>query len=219
MRIRARHLVALFATLALPSALLLPFAARAGDANATAKGAASAAPSGSVRRDPKNQTALSEFMATCIEGNKQYAARDFKAALATYKKAITLDPKNPLGHYLAGEALLADNNPGEAEAMWKQAELVATDQDAALRARILFVKADLYERQKRWSDARAAWQAYGEYAGKFGDAGVGFPASAQSRLQAIDAMTKLNAESEKVKQRIKDTADGGVFTNLDGSPG
>jgi tetratricopeptide (TPR) repeat protein len=201
--------------------MLAPMAARAaGESGSSAKGDSGApAPSGSVRRDPKNQTALSEFMATCIDGNKQYASRDFKSALATYKKAITLDPKNALGHYLAGEALLADNNLSEAEAMWKQAELTATDEDPFLRARVLFVKADLYERQKRWSDARAAWQAYGEYAGKFGDAGVGFPASGQSRVQAIDAMTKLNAESDKVKQRIKDTADGGVFTNVDGSPG
>ena len=29
-------------------------------------------------------------------------------------------------------------------------------------------------------------------------------------------MTKLNAESDKVKQRIKDTADGGVFTMVTG---
>jgi hypothetical protein len=33
-------------------------------------------------------------------------------------------------------------------------------------------------------------------------------------VQAIDTMTKLNAESDKVKQRIRETADGGVFTTV-----
>ncbi len=84
-----------------------------------------------------------------------------------------------------------------------------------LRARILFVIADLKEREKKLDDAKAAWQAYTDYVTKYaGDGGVGFPSSGASRLQAIDTMTKLNAESEKVKQKIKETADGGVFSTV-----
>ena len=219
---RSRSLVATLAALALPALLFVPVVAAAGGDKADAKSDGGATASGSAsgkRYDPNNQTALSEHMETCIEGNKQYVARDFKAAIATYRRAITLNAKHPLGHYLLGEAQLADGNMAEAEASWKQAELVADAGNPQLRARVLFVLADVKERQKKWEEARVAWQAYGDFVGRYGDAGVGFPSSGASRIQAIEAMTKLNAEADKVKQRIRDTADGGVFTTIDASAG
>ena len=223
---RTRSLLATLAALGLPALLFVPVVAAAGGDKADAKadggapGASSSAPAASGKRyDPNNQTAISEFMETCIEGNKQYAARDFKAAIATYRKAITQNAKHALGHYLLGEAQLADGNIAEAEASWKQAEVVADVGNPMLRARVLFVLADVKERQKKWEDARAAWQTYNDFVGRYGDAGVGFPASGASRVQAIEAMTKLNVEAEKVKLRIRETADGGVFTTIDASSG
>src|SRR5580704_6190102 len=41
------------------------------------------------------------------QGNGKYAARDFAGAVEAYRKAIEMDAKNPLGHYLLGEAQLA----------------------------------------------------------------------------------------------------------------
>ena len=226
---RTRSLLATLAALGLPALLFVPVVAAAGGdkadarADAGASGASSSPPAGSAasgkRYDPNNQTAISEFMETCIEGNKQYAARDFKAAIATYRKAITQNAKNALGPYLLGEAQLADGNAAEAEASWKQAEVVADVGNPMLRARVLFVLADIKERQKKWEDARAGWQTYNDFVGRYGDAGVGFPTSGASRVQAIEAMTKLNVEADKVKQRIRETADGGVFTTIDASSG
>ena len=43
----------------------------------------------------------------------------------------------------------------------------ATEKDPALRARVLFVLADLKERQQKWDDARAAWQVYLDWASKY----------------------------------------------------
>jgi tetratricopeptide (TPR) repeat protein len=215
---RTRHIVASVFALAAPALLLLPVVA---EADGTSKGggaAASSAPAGSGKQrvDPNNKTGLSPFMAKCMEGNNKYVSRDFPGAIQTYRDAIQMAPKNALGFYLLGEGQLAANNLPEAEASWNQAALVSAEgKDAALRARILFVIADLKEREKKLDDAKTAWQAYTDYVTKYaGDAGVGFPSSGASRLQAIDTMTKLNAESDKVKQKIKETADGGVFSNV-----
>jgi tetratricopeptide (TPR) repeat protein len=152
----------------------------------------------------------------CVQGNAKFLSRDFPGAIETYRKAIQLAPKNPLGHYLLGEAQLASNNLTEAEASWKQAAQFAEAKDVLLKARIYFVLADVNERQKKWEEARAAWQTYLDYANKVMDSGAGvFPSSATSRIQAIDSAIKQDKEYEAVRKRIRDTADGGVFTSMD----
>jgi tetratricopeptide (TPR) repeat protein len=214
--VRTRHVVASVLALAAPALLLVPVVAEADGASTGGAAAASSTSAGPKRVDPDNKTALSPYMAKCIEGNNKYVSRDFPGAIQTYRDAIQMAPKNALGFYLLGEAQLAAKNMPEAEASWNQAALVSAEgKDAALRARILFVLADLKERENKLEDAKTAWQAYTDYVTKFaGDGGVGFPSSGASRLQAIDTMTKLNAESEKVRQRIKETADGGVFSTV-----
>ncbi|HEY8040097.1 MAG TPA: tetratricopeptide repeat protein [Polyangiaceae bacterium] len=197
--------------LLLPALSLLPAAAMAeGGKGASKKPAATVDSSASTTASPKYKEA-------CTQGNTKYAARDFPGAIASYQKAIELDPKNPLGHYFLGEAQLAAGNTMEAEAAWNRASLEASDKDPALRARILFVLADLKERQKRWDDARAAWQVYLDWASKYPAAGA-FPTSAQSRQQVIDAMQKQDKAYAVVRQRIADTKAGGVFSDLSKSP-
>lgn len=218
---RTRTVVTALLALALPALVVVPLAlAASGDAPPPKPGAA-----GPKKPDANNQVALSEFMSTCLQGNAKFLSRDFPGSIDTYRKAIQLAPKNPLGHYLLGEAQLATGNMAEAEASWKQADLLApAAANPVLRARILFVQADLKEQQKKWDEAKALWQAYADLAAKLvGDggspspeAGV-HPASAASRLQAIEASMKLDKDYEVVRQRIKDTADGGVFTLIDAS--
>jgi tetratricopeptide (TPR) repeat protein len=159
----------------------------------------------------------SGFKTAAADGATKYAARDFPGAIAAFQKAIEADPKNPLGHYFLGEAQLAANNLTEAEAAWTRASLEASEKDAALRARILFVIADLKERQKKWDDARAAWQVYLDWAAKYPEAKA-FTGSGQSRQQMIDAMSKQDKAYQVVRQRIADQAKGGVFTDLSKQP-
>jgi hypothetical protein len=86
-----------------------------------------------------------------------------------------------------------------------------------MHARALFVIADLKERQWKWDDAKAAWQAYLDWTNRFPNAGT-FPASARSRQQVIDVMLKQDKAYEIVRRRIAETKDGGVFTDLSKSP-
>jgi TolA-binding protein len=181
-----------------------------GDAAAKAaeKGTEKAAEKpGDKRSDPDNVTGLSKFMETCIQGNGKYLARDFAGAIATYREAIQLAPKNALGHYLLGEAQLAAGNVAEAAASFTQASNEANDGNRSLRAKIFFCLADVKERQKKWDEAKATWKTYVDYAEKL-DGGA-FPASGTSRIQAIDDMLKQDKAYEIVRQRIAAEKDGG----------
>jgi tetratricopeptide (TPR) repeat protein len=146
----------------------------------------------------------------CKQANQHYEGKDIPAAIELYKKAILIQPRNPLAHYLLGEAQLGSGNLQEAETEWLQAEQVADGGPASIKAKILFVLADLRERQKKWDDARAAWEKYAEVAAKLGADGGAFPGSSQSRLQMIDDMTKQDKAYDVVRQRIKEE-DGGTL--------
>jgi hypothetical protein len=152
------------------------------------------------------------FKDAAQQGITKYAARDFPGAVASFQKAIEADPKNPLGHYFLGEAQLAAGNMTEAEAAWNRASLEAAEKDPALRAKILFVLADLKERQHKWDDAKAAWQVYLDWAAKFPNSGA-FVSSGQSRQKSIDTMQQQDKSYAVVRQRIADSAKGGVFTD------
>lgn len=190
---------------------------------ALADGAGAAGASGAGRKKNADDSSADanggkgSFKTAAADGATKYAARDFPGAIASFQKAIEADPKNPLGHYFLGEAQLAANNLTEAEAAWTRASLEATDKDPALRARVLFVIADLKERQKKWDDARAAWQVYLDWAAKYPEAKA-FTGSGQSRQQVIDAMTKQDKAYQVVRQRIADSAKGNVFTDLSKQP-
>jgi tetratricopeptide (TPR) repeat protein len=158
-----------------------------------------------------------KYKEACAQGNARYVARDFGGAIEMYRKAIELDPKNPLAHYLLGEAQLGAGNLAEADAAWNRAALESAEKDPALRGRVLFVLADLKEREKKWDDAKAAWQVYLDWVAKYPKAG-GFAASGQSRQQAIDAMLNQDKAYQIVRQRIADTKAGTVFTDLSKSP-
>ncbi len=158
-----------------------------------------------------------DYASACAQGNAKYAARDFEGAIELYRKAVELVPHPSWALYLLGEAQVAAGNLPEAEAAWSRAALETSEKDPAARARILFVTADLKEREKKWDDAKAAWQAYLDWVGRFPDGGV-FPGSAQSRLQVIDTMLKQDKMYEVVRQRIAATQDGGVFSDPSKSP-
>jgi predicted Zn-dependent protease len=106
-----------------------------------------AAPAGTTpARDPANVTGLSQAMEAIAEGNDKLVARDAPGAIESYKRAIKLQPRNPLGHLMLGQALVTMNALPEAEAAFRAGEGVA-DGAPAMKARLLFSLADLKERQ------------------------------------------------------------------------
>ena len=161
---------------------------------------APAKPPGEPVYDPDNKTAISKYNETILKGNGKYLARDFPGALDIYRGAIPLQPKNAFGHYVVGETQIAAGNLPEAEASLAQAEANSDEKNPQLRAKILFLQADVKERLKRWDEAKAAWQLYSDYVAKH--PGVGFAPSSASRVQAIDDMLKQEKAYVAVRERI-----------------
>jgi tetratricopeptide (TPR) repeat protein len=147
-------------------------------------------------------------METIAKGNERFAAKDQTGAIDIYKKAIQLSPRNPLGHYLLAEAYLAAGNVPEAEAAIQMA-YEGDSKNAAVRAHVLFVRADIFERQKKWEEAKAAWQAYIEHAAKLSDAG-GYPQTGAERVKALQKVVDLETAYAAVRERIAaEKADAG----------
>lgn len=163
---------------------------------------------GAEKYDPDNIRAISQYMETIAKGNERYVAKDSTGAIDTYKKAVQLSPRNPLGHYLLAEAYLAAGNIGEAEAAIQQA-YEADAKNGVVRSHVLFLRADIAERQKKWDLAKSAWQAYTEHAAKLGDAGV-YPQTAAERVRAIQKVVELEKAYAGVRERIAaEKADAG----------
>jgi len=158
--------------------------------------------------DPNNVTGLSEAVEIVSKGNEKFVAKDVQGAIDAYRRAIQLAPKNPLGHYMLGVGLLAAGNPQEAEVSFKQAADVG-EGSPPIKARALFALADLKERQKKWEEAKSAWQTYADYVGKHADAG--YPESASTKTAALDDMLKQDKAYDVVRERIAaEKADGGA---------
>ncbi len=176
-------------------ALALPAAAQ--DKGKTDKPAAAAA---GPRKDPQGIKGISPFWEQLKKVDDLYVARDFDGAIAAYKEAITKEPQNPMGHYRIGEAHLAKNDTQEAETAWVAA-LRFVGGDHPLKAKILFVLADLRERQKSYDDATDRWNAYAQFAQQQ-PAAKAFPKSAEDRKGKIATWTKLVSDYAAVKKRI-----------------
>ncbi|MEO7113013.1 MAG: tetratricopeptide repeat protein [Polyangiaceae bacterium] len=157
--------------------------------------------------DPNNVTGLSEAVEIVSEGNKKFVDKDIQGAIDAYRRAIALAPKNPLGHYMLGVGLLAAGNPQEAEISLKQAVDVG-ESNPGVKARALFALADLKERQKKWEDAKAAWQTYADYVTKH--VGAGYTESSQAKLSSLDDMLKQDKAYDVVRERIAADKDGGA---------
>jgi tetratricopeptide (TPR) repeat protein len=185
--------------LAAPALVLVPVAAASGDPSGDAK----PAPDAGVKHDPDNKTSLAEWMDRCIKGNAKFVAHDVAGAIELYRQAIQLAPKRALPHYLLAEAELGAGNLTEAEGALSDAEQTSDDRDPNVRAKVLFVIADVKEREKKWDDAKVAWRAYADYAAKHADAGA-IPATPPARIQAIDDMLKQDKAYDVVRQRIAD---------------
>lgn len=159
-------------------------------------------PATAVRYDPENVTGISEAMETLVKGNARYVARDYAGAVDLFRKAMQMNPKLALAPYLLGEGLIAMNSLSEAETAFKQAAQLADNRNPSMRARTLFAVADILEREKKWTEAQTAWQAYNEFASKVGTEGGAYPKNGAERLKAVEAVMKLDKDYDAVRQRI-----------------
>lgn len=187
---------------ATPAATAKPAATTpASTAKPVAAPASTLSPSGKpIRRDPEGRSGISPYNESVAKGQSAFAARDFAGAVTAFQDAIKLDPTVMLGFYLLGEAQLEAGKPDEAEAAWTSGLSKKGSED--LNARLLFILADLKERQKNWQASKEAWAAYSAYL--VGHATVkGYLATSEERIKRIDQRIKDEKDYGAVKERIK----------------
>lgn len=208
---RSRIALSLASTIALATAVSFaqsppaPSAQPAATAPKPAASAAASAPAPApggkeIRRDPANVKGISPYMEAVVRGQNAYVARDFAGAVTAFQDAIKTDPQQMLAFYLLGEAQLEAGKPEEAEAAWTTGLSKKGPED--LNAKLLFIMADLRERQKNWQAAKEAWAAYSAFCSSHPQA-KGYPATAEERTKRIEQRVKDEKDYAAVKERIK----------------
>jgi len=151
-----------------------------------------------IRRDPNGLTGISPFWEAVIEGDNAYVAGSYPAALEAYKKALAAEPTNAKGHYRVGQVQVATGQLEEAEKAYETA-LKYAENDPPTKAKILFVLADLRERQKDNEGATERWDAYASHTAA---TKTGHPATAVERKKVIATWQQLQEQYAAVKERI-----------------
>ncbi|HEX9297877.1 MAG TPA: tetratricopeptide repeat protein [Polyangiaceae bacterium] len=169
-----------------------------GSVSTGASAQAPAAPAPAPKAEVRGKT---PYGAKVVKGHGAYAARDFAGAVAAYKEAIAESPTDPSGYYFLGEAQLAAGNIAEADASFATglARVGAKDD---MHAKLLFVIADLRERQGKWPEAKKAWEQYSQFVSTHPNAN-GYIATATERIKMVDVHVDLETKYGEVKKRIE----------------
>lgn len=175
---------------------------KAGDAPKTDTKAAAATTGGKKepKKDPEGIRGISPYMELIAKGEAAFVARDLPGAVSTFQEAIKLDAEKMLGFYRLGEALLASGKVDDADSTWQTALSKKGTDD--LNGKILFVIADLRERQHKWQAAKDAWAAYAAFLQGHSKV-LGYPATAIERQKQADRRMKDETDYGAVKERIK----------------
>jgi len=152
-----------------------------------------------VRRDPKGKKGLSPFAEAMHRGDDAAIARDFPKAKEAYQAALSLSPKQAQAHYRIGQVEALAGKLSDAETAYNDA-LRFVENDPTLHATLLFVLADLKERQGQRDAAIKAWQAYADYL-KTESQAKGYPGTADERRKRLIRYNELVVESKVVKDR------------------
>ena len=133
------------------------------------------------------------------KGEAAFQARDFAASTTAFQDAIKVDPKIMLGYYRLGEAQRAAGKLDDADATWQSA--LGKKGSNELKAKVMFVIADLRERQGKWQPAKEAWAAYASFLSS--SKAKGYPATPTERQKQADRRMKDEKDYGAVKERIK----------------
>jgi tetratricopeptide (TPR) repeat protein len=139
------------------------------------------------------------------KGQSAFVSRDLAGAVAAFQSAIKIDGEALLGFLRLGEAQLESGKLDEAEQAWTTALNKKGSQDD--RGKVLFVMADLRERQKKWQAAKDAWNGYLAFL-QANPKVHGYPASATERIKQVERRMKdevdYGAVKDRIAKRIKD---------------
>ena len=170
-----------------------------GNASVSAETPKTAAGPKEARKDPEGKRGISPYAEAIARGEGAYVARDLPGAITAFQDAIKLDTEKMLGFFRLGEAQLESGKPDDADSTWQTALGKKGTDD--LNAKLLFVIADLRERQHKWQAAKDAWASYSAFLQNHTKV-VGYPATATERTKQADRRMKDEVDYGAVKDRI-----------------
>jgi len=157
------------------------------------------------RRDPNGKTGISPYAEALHRGDVAAGRRSFDEAILQYQQAVKLNPSNPAALYRIGQAQVAAGHLDQAQPFYEHA-LALADSQPTLKAKILFVLADMQERRRDLARAITAWKGYAEYL-KGHQAAHGYPKTAEERIARLTKAQELLEQYAKVRERIKTRLD------------
>lgn len=198
MALRSTALVAV-ALLALPSLALAEGETKKPDAKPAATASKGDGDKAGVRKDPEGKTGISPYMEAVAKGERAFVAKDLDGARSAFQEAVQVDPAKTLAFFRLAETEIATGKLDEASATLTTAQ--GKKGTPELQAKVLFLAAEVLERQKKWSDAKDAWGKYAKFVEDNAKAG-GYAATAAERTKQIDRRVKDEADYGVVKERI-----------------
>lgn len=196
-----RKTLLLLALFSMPSSFAAAQAPAVAGAPVAPKAAVTAS-STQVRRDAAGKTGISPTWEALKRGDDAYVAHNLDGAIKEYQAAIEAKPQNAVAHYRLACALIAKGEFKQAQESLDSA-LRFAQSEPQTAAKVLFVVADLKEREHDYPAALTAWKAYSAFV-KANPTIKAFPASGESREAKVTQIIKLNEQSAKVKQRIEE---------------
>ncbi|MET0593760.1 MAG: tetratricopeptide repeat protein [Polyangiaceae bacterium] len=169
--------------------------------SASAPGAPASTATAGANAGPKSKSGASPAAGAIAKGHAAYMARDYAGAIQAYRDATHQDPTDVSAYYFLGEAQIAGGAMTEADGTFTAGMRYAGGKDD-WRAKLLFVLADLRERQGKWADAKKVWEEYGQFVSTHPNV-KGHPASATDRVKTVDAHVDLDSKYAPVRQRIE----------------
>jgi tetratricopeptide (TPR) repeat protein len=151
-------------------------------------------------KDAQGRAGISPYMELINKGEASFVARDFPGAVVQFQEAVKLDGQKMLGFYRLGEAQLAAGKPEEAEAIWTSG--LNKEGTPTVKARLLFCLADLKERQKRFDQAKEAWEKYAQFLKDNAQEAKGYALTPEERVKVIDRRVKDEKDYAAVKECI-----------------
>jgi tetratricopeptide (TPR) repeat protein len=152
-----------------------------------------------IRKDPEGKRGINPYFELIAKGEAAFVARDLPGAVSAFQEAIKLDTEKMLAFYRLGEAQLESGKPDEADVTWQAA--LSKKGPEELNAKVLFVLADLRERQRKWQASKDAWAAYTAFLQSHPKA-LGYPATPTERQKQADRRMKDEIDYGVVKERI-----------------
>lgn len=142
-----------------------------------------------------------KYLERLWEGHRLFKEGRITEALEAYRRASNLEPNNPEPLFFVGVALKATGKFEEAEGTFLSALRVAKEKEP-IYGRLLFNIAILLTDQKRWEEAKRAWQKYIDWGESHRDLDP-YIINAKERQQAIIDREELYNSYEIVRERIR----------------